>query len=131
MNHKGNLERDCMLKFTKVKACQFTDLFKSINKSISMYKELSGRFGNVKVVFEEALNCHKSFSVERIKASLLKHFLQEHFAHCCRKLINKTSYTKIFIADNVLFGFKHLSNVKCNLCFLISSCEVLDVINNS
>ena len=44
-----------MLKLTQVKPGQLADLFQTVNKRVSVNKQLAGRFGNVEVVFEEAL----------------------------------------------------------------------------
>jgi len=41
LNHESNLECDSVVKFTKVKTCELTDLFKSVNESVSVYEQLS------------------------------------------------------------------------------------------
>ena len=41
LNHKGNLEGYCVVKFTKIKAGKLSDLLKTVNEGVSMYEELS------------------------------------------------------------------------------------------
>lgn len=41
LNHKSYLEHDCVLKLTEVKTCELFNFFKSVHKSVSVYKELS------------------------------------------------------------------------------------------
>ena len=57
-DHECHLKGDGMLKFSEVKSCKLADFFQTVNKSISMYKQLSGGFGYVQIVFKEALNGH-------------------------------------------------------------------------
>ena len=40
-NHKGNLENDCMVKLAQIQTGELLNLLKTVNKSVSMYKELS------------------------------------------------------------------------------------------
>jgi hypothetical protein len=67
-----------VLELAKIEACELSDLLKTVNERISVYKELSRSLGNVEVILEETLNSHKSFAIERFKATLLKYLLQEH-----------------------------------------------------
>jgi hypothetical protein len=41
LDHKGYLENDSVIELTEVKTSQLLDLFKSVNKGISMNEELS------------------------------------------------------------------------------------------
>ena len=119
-----------MLKLAKVKTCELADLFKTINKGVSMYKKLSRGFGNVEVVFKESLDGHKSFVVEAFERTLLENFLKEHFAKSCGKLINKSSNTEVFVVDNALFGVEHLAYLDRNLRFLEGAGKILDIFGN-
>ena len=117
-----------MLELTEVEACDLADLFKSVNKSVSMYEELSRGFGNVEVILEEALNGHKGLAVERLEASLLEYLLEEHLAESGRKLIDKSADTEVFVAYDVLLGLENLADVESYLSLLISARKILEVI---
>ena len=41
LNHKSNLKGYSVFKFAKVKSCDLSDLFKTVNKGVSMNEELS------------------------------------------------------------------------------------------
>ena len=104
-----------MLKLTKIETCDLSDLLKSVYECISMYEELSRRLGDVEVVLKEALNCHESLAVERLKATLLEYLLQEHLAKSCGKLIDKSADTEVLVAYDILLCLKYLSYVKSYL----------------
>ena len=108
-----------MVEFTQVETGELADLFKTVHESISVYEEFSGGFGNVEVVFEEALDGHEGFAVERIEGTVLENFLQEHFAEGGRKLIDETADAEVFVADDVLFGVEDLADFDRNLRFLV------------
>ena len=131
LDHKRYLEGDSVLEFTKVKSCDLADLFKSVYESISMYEKLSGGFGNVKIVIEEALNCHQSLTVERFEASLLENLLKEHFAKSGGKLVDKSADSEVLVADDVLLSLKYLTYVESYLSLLVCSCKVLEVVYDS
>ena len=95
-----------------------------------MHEQFTRGLGNVQVVFKEGLNGHERFAVKRLQAPLLENFLQEHLAKGGRQLINQTADTEVFVIDDVFFGFKHLADFQSNLGFLISACQIFDVINN-
>ena len=78
LDHECHLESNGVLKLAQVKACELTDLFKSVNQSVSVNEQLSGRFGNIQVIFKERLDSLERLSVERFKTALLEHLLQEH-----------------------------------------------------
>ena len=92
-----------MLKLAQVKARQLADLFKTVYKRVTVYKELTGGFGNVKIVFKEALNGHQRFAVKRLEALLLEYLLQEHLAKRGGQLIDQTADTKILVIDDAPF----------------------------
>ena len=41
LDHKSNLEDDSILKFSQIQTCKLLDLFKTIDKSISVNEEFS------------------------------------------------------------------------------------------
>ena len=41
LNHESNLEGYSVVELTKIKAGELSDLLKTVNKGVSMYKELS------------------------------------------------------------------------------------------
>jgi len=127
LNHQGNLEGDRMLELAKIKSCQLADLFQTVNQRISVYKELARGFGNVQIIFKEALNGLKGLTVERLEASLLEDLLQKHLAKRGGKLIDQAPNAEIFVADDVLLSLKHLADLKSNLCFLICTRQILDI----
>ena len=75
LDHQRNLEGDCVLELAEIKSRQLADLFKTVNQRISMNEELTGGLGNVEIIFKEALNRHKCFTVKRFKTALLENFL--------------------------------------------------------
>ena len=91
-----------------------------------MDEELAGGFGNVEVIFKEALNGHQRFAVKRFETALLEHFVHEHFAQRRRQLINESADTEIFIGDDILFGVEDLADFNGGLRFLIRTCQILD-----
>ena len=94
-----------------------------------MNEQLARRFGNIEVVFKEALYRHKRLAVKKLKASLLEDLLEEHLAKRCGKLIYQSSDTEIVVTDNILFGLKNSSDFDGDLRFLVCSCEILDVVH--
>ena len=130
LNHESYLKGDSVVEFTEVETGELADLFQTVHERISVYEELSGSFGNIEVVFKEALNGHERFAVERIEGTVLENFLQEHFAERGRKLINQTADAEIFVADDILFGVEYLADFDGNLSFLVGARKILDVVNN-
>ena len=118
-----------MLKLTKVKSRYLSYLLKPVYERISMYEQFSRRFGDIEIVLKEALDRHERLTVERLKTSLLEYLLKEHFAKRCGKLIDKSSDAEVFVAYDVLFGFKYLSDVKRDLCLLVCARQILEVVN--
>ena len=49
LDHHGDLEGDGVIKLTEVKSRQLTDLFKSVNKRISVDEELSRCLGTLRL----------------------------------------------------------------------------------
>ena len=41
LDHKRNLEGNCVVELTKVKTGELSDFLKTVNESVSMYEELS------------------------------------------------------------------------------------------
>ena len=107
LNHERNLECYSVLEFAQVKTRDLLDLIKSVNESVSVNEHFSGCFGNVEVVFEEALDREKRFAVERIERALLENFVEEHFAKRCGKLVYKSAYAEVFVADNILIRIEN------------------------
>ena len=114
-----------MVELTKIKAGELSDLLKTVNEGVSVYEELSGRLGNVKVVLEEALYGHKGFTVERLKRSLLEYFLKEDVTKSGGKLINKSADAEILIGHYRTLDVEYLTNLESNSCFLVSLSEIL------
>ena len=119
-----------MVEFAQIQTGELADLFQTVNQSISVNEELSGGFGHVQVVLEEALDGHESFAVQRIEGTVLEYFLQEHFAQSGGQLINQTADTEVFVGNDILFGVEYLTNFKGNLSFLVGTSQILDVVNN-
>lgn len=117
-DHKSDLEDDSVVKFSKIKTCKLFDLLKSVNESVSVNEKLTGGFGNVQVIFKEALDSEKCFVVERFDRTLLEHFLKEGFAESCREVINKSCDTEVIIRNDDLIRIEHLSDFKSDLSFL-------------
>ena len=72
LDHKCDLEGYRMFELTKVKPRDFAYLFQSVDQRIAVNKQLARRFGNIEVVFKEALYRHKRLAVKKLKASLLE-----------------------------------------------------------
>ena len=130
LDHERNLECNRMVEFAEVETGELADLFETVYERVSVYEQLSGSLGDVEVVFEEALNGHESFAVERIERTVLEYFLKEHFAEGGGKLINQTADAEIFVADDILFGVEYLADFDGNLSFLVGARKILDVVNN-
>ena len=86
--HKSDLEYDSVVEFSEVKSCELFDLFKSVNKCISVNEQLSRCFGNVQIVLEEALDSEQCFMVERFDRAFLENLLKEGLAECCREVVD-------------------------------------------
>ena len=127
LNHKSNLEGYSVVELTKIKAGELSDLLKTVNEGVSVYEELSGGFGNVEVVLEEALYGHKSFTVERLKRSLLEYFLEEDLTKSGGELINKSADAEVLVRHNGTLNVKYLAYFKSNSCFLVSLCKILEL----
>ena len=91
-----------------------------------MDKQLARRFGNVQVVFKEALNGEQRLVVERFDRPALEHFLQEHFAQRCGQLVNQAGNAEVVIADDRALGVEHLADLQRDLGFLKGTGQVLD-----
>ena len=110
-HHQCHLKGDGMLKLSQIQAGQLADLLQTVDQGISVHKQLAGGLGNIEVVLKEALNGHQRLAVKRLEASLLENFLQEHLAKRGRQLIDQTADAEVLIADDVLFGLKHLADL--------------------
>ena len=117
--HQSNLEGDRVIEFTKIETRQLFDLIQTVNESISVNEHLSGRFGHVEVVREEALNGGERLSVERLDRSLLEYFIEEHFAKCGRELIDQSADTEVFIADDGFIRIEYAADLECSLRFSV------------
>ena len=91
-----------------------------------MYEQITGGFGYVQIVLEEALHGVERIAVKRFKRALLKDLLQKRLTKRGGKLIDQSSDAEIVIINNVLFGIKYLADLKCDARFLVSACEILD-----
>ena len=125
-DHKCNLENDCMVKLTKIKAGELFDFFKTVNKRVSVDKKLTAGFGNVEVVFEELLDGEKGFLIEAFDGTFFEYFSEEHFAESGGKLIDKSCDAKVIVAYDGFIGIKDFSDFKSNLCFFKAFCKVFD-----
>lgn len=130
LDHHGDLEGDGVIKLTEVKSRQLTDLFKSVNKRISVDEELSRCLGNIEIVLEEALNGEQGLPVKCLDASLLEHLGEEHLAKSGRELIYKSADAEVFVAYDILFGIEHLSDLDGDLCLLVGAGKILDALDS-
>ncbi len=130
LDHERDLKGDGVVELAQVETCELAYFLKSVNEGISVYEELSRGLGDVQVVLEEALDCHKGFAVERIEASVLEDLLEEHLAKGRGKLIDKSADAEILIADDVLFGVEYLSDLKGDLSLLVGAGEILDIVDS-
>ena len=64
-----------MVKLTQVKSCYLLYLFKSVDQSVAVNKQLSRSLRNIEVIFKEALNCKQGFLVEAFNRAALENFL--------------------------------------------------------
>ena len=129
--HQSNLEGDRVIKFTKIETRQLFDLIQTVNESISVNEHLSGRFGHVEVVCEEALNGGEGFSVERFDRALLEYFIEEHFTKRGGKLIDQSADTEVFIADDGFIRIEYAANLKSSLRFSVGFGDILDIVNKA
>ena len=96
-----------------------------------MNKELSRGFGNVEVVFEEALDCEQGFVVEGFDRALLEYLLKEGFAEGCGEMIDKSCDTEVIVAYDILFGVEYLTYFDSYLRLLEGTCKILNAHNGS
>ena len=129
LDHQRHFEDDGVVKFAQVKSCELLDFFQTVNKGVSVNKQLAGGFGNVQVVLEELLNGKQRFLIERLNGALLEDFLQEHLAEGIRQLINQSGYAEILVGNDGLFGVENLADLQRHLCLLEGSADVLDTGN--
>ena len=129
LDHEGYLEYDSMVKLAQVKTCELLDLFKAVNKGVSVNKQLAAGFGNVEVILKELLNGEECFLIEILDGALLEYLAQEHLAEGGGKLIDKTGDAEILIADDGLLGVKYLAYFKSYLSLLEGTCKILDAGN--
>ena len=64
-----------MVKLTQVKSCYLLYLFKSVDQSVAVNKQLSRSLRNIEVIFKETLNCEQGFLVEAFNRAALENFL--------------------------------------------------------
>ena len=107
-----------MLELTDIKTCDLLDLFKSVYKSVSVNEKLPACFGNVEVVFKEALNGEQGLLVEALNGAALEHFLEEHLAQGGGQLIDQAGDAEVVIADDGALGVEHLGDLQRGLGFL-------------
>ena len=129
--HQRNLEGDGVVKFTEVKTCELFDLIQTVNESISVNEHLSGRFGYVQIVREEALNGGEGFSVESLDGALLEDLVEEHFAEGGGKLINQSADTEVFVADDGFIRIEYASDLESSLRFSVGFGDILDIVNKA
>ena len=130
LDHQRHFEGDGVLEFAQIQTRQLADFLQTVNQRIPVDKQLSGGFGHVQIVLEEALNGQQSFAVKRFETAALEHFLQEHLAQRGRKLIDQTADAEILVADDALLGFEHLSHIQSDLRFLVGARQILDVLHD-
>ena len=119
-----------MVEFSEVKSCELFDLFKSVNKCISVNEQLSRCFGNVQIVLEETLDSEQCFVVERLDRAFLENFLEEGFAECCREVVDKSCDTEVIVGNDRLVRIENLADFKCDLSFLERTRKILDADND-
>ena len=117
--HQSNLKRDCIVKFSEVKSCQFFDFIQAVNESISVNEHFSRGFGNVQIVCKEALNRGKRFSVQSFDGAFFENFVEEHFAKCGGKLIDQSANAEIIVADDGFIRIEHTADFESCLCFAV------------
>ena len=94
-----------------------------------MYEELSRSLRHVEVVLEEALDRHERLVIEAFERTVFEYFLEEHLAERGGKLIDKTSYAEVLVADDRLFGVEYLADLDRGLSLLVGARKILDVVD--
>ena len=107
-DHERDLEGDGVVELTQVESRELLDLFKTVDKRISVDEQLARRFREDQVILEELVDREERLLVERIDRVLLENLLQEHFAQCRRQLINNAADAEVVIVDDRLLVFKHV-----------------------
>ena len=64
-----------MVKLTQVKSCYLLYLFKSVDQSVAVNKQLSRSLRNIEVIFKETLNGEQRLVVEGLNGAALENFL--------------------------------------------------------
>ena len=80
-----------------------------------MDEQFPGRLGHVQVVLKEPLDGEQRLLVQAVNGTALEHFLQEHVTERGRQLVNEAGTAEVVVADNVLFGVKHLADFQRHL----------------
>ena len=130
LNHQCNLKDDGVVKFPQVQTCQLLDLFQPVYQRIPVYKQLSGSFRNIQIIFKELLNGKQCFVIQRFNAAPLEHFVQESFTQGGRQVVNQACNAQIIVADNGFIRIEDLSDFQSGLCLLEGTGQFFDAVHN-
>ena len=73
-DHQGHLEDDSVIELAQVETGELLDLFQAVDQGVAVYKQAAAGFGDIQVVFKEALDGEQRFGVQAVDAVLLEDF---------------------------------------------------------
>ena len=130
LDHEGYLKHDSVVKFAQIQPGKLLDFLKAIYQGISVDKELSGRFGNVQIVFKELIDSVESFLIEGIDGVLLEYLIEIHLAKSGGQLIDKAADAEVIVMNYHLVVFKYLADLDSHHCLLIALSKLAEVAGN-
>ena len=125
LDHERYLKHDGVVEFPQVEAGELLYLLKSVDKSVSVDKELPRGLGDVEVILKETLDGEKSLVVKALDGSSLEHLSEEHIAQSGGQLIDEACNAEIVIADDGLLGVEYLADLKGYLSLFEGAGKIL------
>ena len=71
-DHKRYLKDDGIVKVAQIQPRQLADFFQTVDQRVAVYKQAAAGFGNIEVVFKEALNVNSVSASRESMLSCLK-----------------------------------------------------------
>ena len=125
LDHERYLKHDGVVEFPQVEAGELLYLLKSVDKSVSVDKELPRGLGDVEVILKETLDGEKSLVVKALDGASLEHLSEEHIAQSGGQLIDEACNAEIVIADDGLLGVEYLADLKGYLSLFEGAGKIL------
>ena len=79
LDHQSHLEGDGVVELTQIQTGELLELLQTVDQSVAVDEQLSGRLRHVQVVLKELVDGEQSLVIQRVDGVLFEHFLQEHF----------------------------------------------------